>query len=108
MGWKKTARSFGIPTTARGVLRSMTSTSSSSSWERAERRRQHELERRRKETEKMQELERARFEVEVYENYISVIRSIHKECKRTWDWPRVKDTPAPEAPQLQHTSESEA
>ena len=108
MGWKSTARSFGVPTTARGVLRSWASSPSTSSWERTERKRQRELERQRKELDKMQELERARFEVEEYENFISVIRSVHKECGETWDWSRVKDNPPPDAPQLRKVLESEA
>ena len=108
MGWKSTARSFGVPTTARGVLRSWASSSSTSSWEREERRRQRELERQRRDIDKMKELERARFEVEEYENYISVICSVHRECGETWNWPLVKDTPAPEAPQLKRVFENEA
>jgi hypothetical protein len=109
MGWRSTARSFGIPTTTRGVLRSLASSPSySSSWEREERRRQRELERRKKELDKMEELERARFAVDEYENYVSVIRSVHKECGEAWDWLHARDTPPPAEPRLGNGCEAEA
>jgi hypothetical protein len=107
MGWRRTARSFGIPTTARGIIRKSLSTSSSS-WEREARRRQRELEQQRRELAKMQELERARFEVNEYENYIEVIKSIHKECGDPWNWHEIKSSPPPEEPQFQHKNEMAA
>jgi len=68
----------------RGTLRSI-----QAAQRRAERealRRQRELERQRKQLEKMRELERAAYEVQVYENYIDVLLSVHKECSDDWDW----------------------
>ncbi|MFH1941744.1 MAG: hypothetical protein ABIL68_06530 [bacterium] len=88
MGWKTTARSFGIPTTARGVIRK--SISSSNQNLRDEMRRLRELERQGKEIDKLQEMERAAYEVDVYENHIAVISSIHKSCGREWNWEEVK------------------
>jgi len=107
MGWKRTARSFGIPTTARDIIGKSLSTSSSS-WERGVRRRQRELERQRKELGKMQELERAQFEVSEFENYIEVIKSIHKECGEFWNWQEIKSSNPPEEPQPQQKNEMKA
>lgn len=76
--------------------------------ERESRRRQRELERQQKELERMQELERAAYEVEVYENYIEVISSIHKECGETWDWDKIKSAKPPIEPQPVKTHEYEA
>ncbi len=104
MGWRSTARAFGVPTTTRGVLRSLSSSSSSSS-ERAERRRQRELALQKKQLDKMQELERNRFAVDEYENYISVIQSVHKECGDAWDWPALISSPPPAEPKLEHENE---
>jgi len=108
MGWRKVARSFGVPTTARGIIRSLGTSSSSSSWEREARRRQRELERQRKELARMQELERAKFEVDLYENYIDVIKSIHKDCGEEWNWQEISTSNPPEQPQLQRKNELEA
>lgn len=76
--------------------------------EREERRRQRELERQRKELERMQELERAKLEVDIYENYIDIIKSIHKDCGEVWDWQEISISKAPEQPQLQHKNEVDA
>lgn len=76
--------------------------------ERAERRRQRELERKRKELIKMQELERALFEVNEFENYIDVIKSIHKDCGPNWNWHEISSLPPPEEPKFQPKNELEA
>ena len=44
------------------------------------------LARQQKEIAKQEEMERARFEVEVYENKIDLIHSIHKECDDHFNW----------------------
>jgi len=78
MGWK-------------GAVRSIAATQ-----RRAEReaiRRQRELERQHKQLEKMEGIERAAYEVQVYENYIERIQSVHKECADQWNWDTVKSTP---------------
>ncbi|KMY53333.1 hypothetical protein AC623_04445 [Bacillus sp. FJAT-27231] len=48
-----------------------------------------------KEIAKQQELERARYEVEVYENTLDLIRSIHKECDDTFDWEEISRSTHP-------------
>ncbi len=93
MGYKGTIRSIG---SAIGAA------------ERDAKRRQRELERQQRELEKMQELERAAYEVEVYENYVDVISSIHKECGEVWDWEEVKSTSSPMEPQYINTHEIKA
>jgi hypothetical protein len=67
--------------------------------EREARRRQRELELQRKKLERMEELERARFEVESYENYVDILMSIHKECGPVWDWNQVSMLPPPRMPE---------
>lgn len=74
MGWKGTVRSFGAAVCAA---------------ERNAKRRQRELERRQKQYRKTQELEQAAYEVDVYENYIEVIQSIHKECSPAVYWNQI-------------------
>jgi len=93
---------MGYKGTIRGI------SSAIKSIERESRRRQKELERKQKEAERMQELERATYEVEVYENYIEVISSIHKECRETWDWNKIKSSNPPIEPQPIKTHELEA
>lgn len=46
----------------------------------------------------MQELEQAAYEVEVYENHIEVIQSVHKECGNPVDWASIANTPEPQKP----------
>ncbi len=52
--------------------------------------RQRELEKQRKQLEKMEEIERATYEVEVFDNHIDIITSIHKDCSDPWDWKKIK------------------
>ena len=83
MGWKSTLRS--IQAAARRA-------------EREAQRRQRELERQRAQLAKMQALERAAYEVQVYENYIEVLLSIHKECSDTWNWESIRSASPPAGP----------
>lgn len=73
--------------------------------ERESRRRQRELERRQKEYAKMQELTRAKFEVDRYENQIEVILSVHKECGNAWDWQKIKNSRPPQKPTFKNMKE---
>ena len=67
--------------------------------EREARRRQREFERKEKQIAKMEALERARFEVEQYENYVEVITSIHKDCGEEWCWDIINKSPEIRRPQ---------
>jgi len=48
-----------------------------------------------RQVEKMQEIQRAKFEVDMYENHLEVLRSIHKECEDEIDWLKLESTSAP-------------
>lgn len=76
--------------------------------ERDARRRQRDLEQQCKHLEQMQELERAAYEVQVYENYIDVLLSIHKECGEVWDWEAVHLAKPPVEPVKSHIREEAA
>lgn len=86
MGWKGTVRSFGA------AYRAM---------ERDAKRRQRELEREQKQYEKMLELEQAAYEVEVHNNNIDLIQSVHKECGEPVNWDSLADKSEPEKPKRQ-------
>lgn len=90
MGWKRTLRS--IEATGRRA-------------ERDAQRRRRELERQRKQLERMQELERAAYEVDVYENYIDLLLSVHKECSNPWNWEAIKSAAPPAEPERTHSHE---
>ncbi|MHA4310643.1 DUF4236 domain-containing protein [Bacillus cereus] len=55
----------------------------------------NELARQQREIEKMQELERNRLEVELFENRLQMIHSIHKECDEIVNWEEIQSTQAP-------------
>jgi len=76
--------------------------------ERESRRRQRELERQEKQYALMEELERAAYEVECYENKINLLSSVHKECGNSWDWEKIKDAKSPSKPVNKKKKESEA
>lgn len=80
MGWKGAVRSFGA------AIRES---------ERAAKRRQRELERQKKQYEKMQEQEQSAYEVDVYNNHIEVIQSIHKDCSPLIDWNLIAQSQQP-------------
>ena len=80
----------------KGTMRSL-----QASARRAERnahRRQRELERRHKEFAKMEALEQAAYEVEVYENHIDILLSMHKECAEPVKWKKILSKPEPKQP----------
>jgi len=83
MGWK-------------GTLRAMQADQRRQ--QREVRRRQRELQTQRKELQKMQELARAAYEVDVYENHIDVLLSVHKDCGDAWDWEEIKSSEPPPPP----------
>jgi hypothetical protein len=83
MGWKGTLRS--IEAAARRAEREAV-------------KRQRELEKQHRQLEKMQEAERAAYEVQVYENYIDVIGTIHKDSSEAWNWEEIQLTNPPTEP----------
>jgi hypothetical protein len=93
MGWK-------------GALRSMEAAARRA--ERESRRQHNELLRQEKQLQKMLESERAAFEVQLYENRIDLLRSMHKESGSVWDWRSVYSCPAPTTPTRLHNREKVA
>ncbi len=91
MGWK-------------GVLRSMETAARAA--ERDARRRQRELEREQRYYDKMEELEQAAHDVEVYENYIDRITSVHKEVRPDIDWQSIVGDSRPQKPTQTHNAEN--
>lgn len=90
----------------RGTLRTLVALSRS--MEREARRYQRELEKRQKESARMEEWERAKYEVEVYENRLDVLKSIHKDCSSAWNWKEVKSSNPPDKPIYQQKNELQA
>jgi len=62
-------------------------------------RRQHQLEKQQIAYEKMQKLEKAKYEVEVYENYIERIITLHKDCRSNIDWKKIVNSKPPVTPE---------
>ncbi|MBT2680610.1 DUF4236 domain-containing protein [Bacillus sp. ISL-35] len=81
----------GIP----GSGISYSSTSSSRSYKRDAYKRRNELARLERDRQKLQEQEYARLQVELYENRLDQIRSIHHECDDEVDWDEVYSRKAP-------------
>ena len=57
--------------------------------------RNSELKRLQKEKEKMEQLELNKLEVELYENKLEIIKSIHKECDETVNWANIESLEPP-------------
>ncbi|WP_421142790.1 hypothetical protein [Aeromonas dhakensis] len=71
-------------------------------------RRQRELLKNQIAYEKMQELEKAAYEVDVFENYIDVIQSIHKDCGDSVDWLKISTSQEPAKPLIISDNERQA
>nr|WP_242174591.1 MULTISPECIES: hypothetical protein [unclassified Pseudomonas] len=93
MGWKGTVRSLQA-----SARRS----------ERNAHRRQRELERQSKEYARMEALEQAAYEVDVYENHLDVLLSMHKECGDGVNWRQLISKAEPNAPQKSDLLEQSA
>ena len=90
MGWRGNLRTVGR------IIRSA---------ERESIRRQNFLVKQQAQYQKMQELERAAYEVEEYENHIERMISIHKDCISGFDWKAIVNTPEPIKPNQKHANE---
>jgi len=91
-GLRYSVNSSGRRTTTVGIPGSglyYTSSSKSKSYKTPAYQRRTELARIQREQRKMEELEYARFQVELYENKLDQIRSIHHECDEPVDWQEV-------------------
>ncbi|MEK7727441.1 MAG: hypothetical protein AAB354_03455 [candidate division KSB1 bacterium] len=80
----------------RGALRSLAAASRAA--ERESTRRQRDFQERRNYLVKMEKRALASDELELYENRIEVLTSIHKDCSNTWDWEKIRAIPLPAKP----------
>jgi hypothetical protein len=76
--------------------------------ERNSKRRHRELQVRQKEFAKMEALEQAAYEVEVYENHIDLLLSVHKDCGEIIDWSEFANQLPPIKPEALNTHENQA
>lgn len=52
--------------------------------------------------------EKASYEVDVYENRLEVLSSIHKDCSEVWDWEAIRTEEQPTEPVNSHRHEDVA
>jgi hypothetical protein len=102
MNAELTVRSFGSTLTAnpmgwKGTLRAMEAAQRRQ--QRDAQKRQRELDRRNKELAKLSAIERAKLEVETYENQLEVLLSVHKAQGEVWDWTALAAALPPVSPQ---------
>ncbi len=93
MGWK-------------GFVRSVNSSIKAA--ERDSRRRQRALEKQQLQEERMAAMEQAAYEVEVYENFIDRLLSVHKEYSERIDWADIRDSKPPTEPVRNSKNEDNA
>jgi len=80
----------------RGILRDIQAASRQA--ERDAHRRQRALEKQQTLDARMQDFEQVRYEVELYENRMELLTSVHKECGSEWDWHAIQTAPCPSVP----------
>jgi len=68
-------------------------------------RQRRELVAQQKQIAKWQEAERAQYEVNLYENQLAFLLSMHKDCGPAWDWQEVIRRPPPQPPQPSNAEE---
>ena len=66
--------------------------------EREAKKRQRELEKRRKEMAKAEARQKAEYEVELFENEIDRLLSVHKDAPERWNWKKLSEAPDPSTP----------
>ena len=71
-------------------------------------RNQRELQKQQKMIEKMQETEKAAYEVQVYQNHIDLLLSVHKECGEIYDWAEIEHSEPPSKPERLNQHEDAA
>ncbi|WP_231504358.1 DUF4236 domain-containing protein [Brevibacillus borstelensis] len=91
VGPRGTRVTAGIPGTGLSYSKSLTG----SRKRRVAEQRRRELATLQREQYKMAELERARFEVELFGNLLEVITSVHKDCSEPYDWNQIKTSSPP-------------
>jgi hypothetical protein len=91
MGWRGTFRAFAA---------------ASRRHEREQQRKQRELQKRQQGLANLGAAHRAAHEVEVYENYLDLITSIHRDCGEVLDWGGVKNAGPPLKPEYRSQLET--
>lgn len=76
--------------------------------ERESQRRYHQLQRDEKQRAKMEARQQAAYEVELFENQLERLTSVHKESPEVWDWNSIHNTPPPAAPERASAREATA
>jgi hypothetical protein len=74
--------------------------------EREQHRKHLELQKRQQQVAKLGAAHRAAHEVELYENFIDLITSVHRDCGEVWDWSSVKNAPPPLRPEYSNQLET--
>ena len=62
-------------------------------------RNQRELQKQQKLIAKMQDTAKAAYEVQVYQNHIDLLLSVHKECGEIYDWAEIEHSEPPAKPE---------
>ena len=89
-----------------GTLRAMEAASRRA--ERESQRRYRQLQRDDNQRAKMEVQQQAVYEVEVFENQIERLSSVHKEAPEAWDWNCIHNSPPPAAPERSSGRETQA
>lgn len=71
-------------------------------------RHQRELQKQQKMVAKMQEGEKAAYEVQIFQNHIDLLLSVHKECGETYDWAEIEHSEPPTKPERRNQNEEAA
>lgn len=90
----------------RGTLRSVNA--AVNRMEREAKRRERELAKQQQLRSKMAELELAAYEVDLFENFVERLRTIHTECSDSINWDRVSKQPEPREPVRSDANERNA
>lgn len=93
MGWKGTMRTLAA-VQARSQRESV--------------RRQNELQRQMNHSSKLQEEQQAEYEYQLYENYVDILSSIHKDCGNIWNWNEISTSEPPIKPDKSSENERKA
>ena len=88
------------------VFRQMQAASSRAEREACRQRRA--LEKRYRNYARMAEADRAAYEVEVYENQIEIMVTVHQDCGVVWDWNSIQSAPTPPVPAQEDLHEQRA
>ena len=90
----------------RGAARSLNA--AANAYEREVKRRIREEEKQRKQMEKMQEIERAAFEVKLFDEEMNKLKFVHKDCSKITNWANIRSLKPPKQPAKVNYHENQA